>query len=718
MTRWLFTFAALVLAQATAAAGGTGTKLVDPEGLPSDGFGRSVAASGDVLVAGRGGSGLGSVIVYRWSGSAWEEEQEVVSAGAVSGDEFGASAALDGDWLFVGSPGRAVDGNNGEGVVTVFRWSGASWEETQELTASSGAASDRLGSALAADNDVVVAGAVGTGAKGAALVYRWNGSSWVEEALLSPGPAENVIQFGRSVAASGDRIVVGATVGLLAGGALDNTATVYQWNGASWDIEQVLASDPPLAVDGLGWSVALNSEVLVVGAPNKAPNGVATVYRWSGTSWLEETELAYDSPGPGNAFGSSVALHGDVLLVGSWLHDLGNIFAPNRSGAAVSYRWNGTTWVEEQFLAAADAADEDQFGKFVAVSGEVLLVGAPADDIGANGNQGSIHVHGEPGPIVAQDLDVDQGETATFEPGGDGGDETEDAVAVVTNTSGGDDATITVTEGEDLGTQAGGFGVFGVSLTVETSMADGEYFMTLSLPFTAADLGGANPLLVDLAYFDTVSGEWELSVSANTQNSPGHASPVGDRSAVQDVSVPTPAVPSAELGDYGVFWNTATERGYAWANLDHTTEYKLGLRGMVPVGCGVNPDASLAPAAGLPVLGGTFTLALDDPFGSSPDGSLAFLLAALSPDPAFPCGTPLPGYGMNGPLGELLVNVLPPDPVAVLGPATWSFGAPAEISIPVPNDPVLLDVDLFLQGVLASATTIRFTDGLQATLGN
>lgn len=324
---------------------------------------------------------------------------------------------------------------------------------------------------------------------------------------------------------------------------------------------------------------------------------------------------------------------------------------------------------------------------------------------------------------VAEDPNVDEGETVTLEPGNEGGGLTEDAEVTFTNVDGGDGASVVVIENEDPGPQPQAYGVLGVNLTVETSLADGQFFMRAAVPMRAEDLGGADPSLLDLAYYDPALGEYVLAVAGNTQNSPNSipafSSPVGQRYEVFGPALPDPPIPSLDLGDYGVFWNTSTKEGFVWANVDHTTVFRAGIEAMVEYGCGINPQSSLAPLAGPPDLGSTVIVGVDDPLGASPAGSVAGLLVSIAPDPTFPCGTQLPGYGMDGPTGELLVGVLPPNPVAVVGPVAWAGpGTPAAIAVPIPNVPSLSGLVLYLQGVVANVGSIKFTDGLRLTIGS
>jgi hypothetical protein len=172
---------------------------------------------------------------------------------------------------------------------------------------------------------------------------------------------------------------------------------------------------------------------------------------------------------------------------------------------------------------------------------------------------------------------VDNGETATLNPGGGSDDPTEEALVDFTNVSGPDGATVTVTETlEDLHPGAGGYAVFDTNTTliIETSLNDGEFFMTVMMPFTFEDLGGGNPLKVDLAFYDPGSDTWMLAVAGNAVDSPGHPGPVGDQEVVEDTVIPSL---STDLGDYGVFWNPDTLMGFAWANVDHATDFAPGL---------------------------------------------------------------------------------------------------------------------------------------------
>ena len=74
-----------------------------------------------------------------------------------------------------------------------------------------------------------------------------------------------------------------------------------------------------------------------------------------------------------DAFGISVAIDGDTIVVGSYGGDIGT-----NSGSAYVFRTSdgGATYVEVAKLTAADAAAGDEFGRSVAIDGDTIVVGA------------------------------------------------------------------------------------------------------------------------------------------------------------------------------------------------------------------------------------------------------------------------------------------------------------------------------------------------------
>jgi plastocyanin len=140
-------------------------------------------------------------------------------------------------------------------------------------------------------------------------------------------------------------------------------------------------------------------------------------------------------------------------------------------------------------------------------------------------------------------------------------------------------------------------------------------------------------------------------------------------------------------------------------------------------GC-LNPADSLASVAGAPAVGTTWTVSADNPLATQSVGSLAFLAVASTPAAAYPCGLGLPGFGMGGvgAVGELLIDLAPPNPLVTAGPLPW-LGAPVSFALAIPSLPALVGAEVYLQGLLvdvAPGAPVVFgaTSGLRATLGS
>ena len=139
-------------------------------------------------------------------------------------------------------------------------------------------------------------------------------------------------------------------------------------------------------------------------------------------------------------------------------------------------------------------------------------------------------------------------------------------------------------------------------------------------------------------------------------------------------------------------------------------------------GCGLNPTGSLFVNGG-PSLAGTAVIFVDNPAATQSVGSLPIVLLTTAPAPGFPCGVPLPGYGMvgGGAPGELLVDPATEVLNWILPPWAGS-GLPSSVAVAVPYDVAFVGVQLFLQGAIVdfapgAGVPIGLTAAARWTLG-
>ena len=169
-----------------------------------------------------------------------------------------------------------------------------------------------------------------------------------------------------------------------------------------------------------------------------------------------------------------------------------------------------------------------------------------------------------------------------------------------------------------------------------------------------------------------------------------------------------------------------TNNNYDYYCIVH--EALFGMSGVVRV---TTPYGCTAPAGSMknvnsdgPHVNQVWQVAVNNPVpGGQTPGSLAFVGIATAPAPGFPCGLALPGFHMDPaqPLGELLISISPPNPLVTLGPLPWvGPGTPTTFGVPVPNNPGLVGIELYLQGLIIDPVgphTFGAAAGLRATIG-
>jgi hypothetical protein len=205
-----------------------------------------------------------------------------------------------------------------------------------------------------------------------------------ETAKLVASDAAEDDYFGRSVAVGGDLVVVGA-YGVDDAGSNSGSAYVFETTdgGASWNETAKLVASDAASGDIFGHSVAISGDLVVVGASRNddagLSSGSAYVFETTngGASWNETAKLVASDAAASDYFGYSVAVGGDLVVVGAYgVDDAGSV-----SGSAYVFETTdgGASWNETAKLVASDAAEYDYFGHSVAVSGDLVVAGSYAD---------------------------------------------------------------------------------------------------------------------------------------------------------------------------------------------------------------------------------------------------------------------------------------------------------------------------------------------------
>jgi alpha-tubulin suppressor-like RCC1 family protein len=356
-----------------------------------DEFGSSVAISGDYAIVGAklgdeaSTSDAGAAYIFKHNGTSWSEQQIITASNPDTSDYFGGSVSLSGDYAIVGA--TREDGE--KGTAYIFKRSGTSWSEQKKITSSDAASGDLFGSSVSIDGDYAIVGAPnhnnGAGSNsGSAYIFKRDGTSWSEQEILVASDTASSDLFGYSVGISGDYAIVGRR---------QEGAFIFKRSGTSWSEQQSLTASDAEASDYFGWSVSISGDYAIVGAKYEddgGPNaGAAYIFKRNGTSWSQEAKLTASDAYDNDQFGHSVSISGDYAIVGAWYEDDGGADA----GATYIFKRSGTSWSEQQKLTASDAEAGDEFGYSVGISGNYVIAGARVGDSTTAADSGSAYIY-------------------------------------------------------------------------------------------------------------------------------------------------------------------------------------------------------------------------------------------------------------------------------------------------------------------------------------
>ena len=362
------------------------------------------------------------------TGSSYDQTQQF--EGSSAGQKFGGSLAMSGNLKVVGSPQA---GSNSQGEAEVFRRHGDTWISEGLLPASSLQAGERFGTSVDVDDN-------GNGVSRIAVSTRPVGSSTGQlihtYTFCNTGPPgqpwelSNMVQSftyalvgsapGSSVAIDDDTLVIGVPFSW-GGGAIE----IYSGDCNGWNNERIIYGDELMQsnptgpeLHRLGSWVDVDGDKIIVGDPAAAVDGEANagaayfIQRVWGSGWSicndwqEQLTAAAATSGvvtAGENFGGSVAIAGDVVVIGA-------SNAQGGPGSAYVFRRRGTSPQDkcnlqfEQQLTADNGVNGDAFGRAVAViadfpdsqqplvgTGRIVVGALLADTAGTN--SGSAYVY-------------------------------------------------------------------------------------------------------------------------------------------------------------------------------------------------------------------------------------------------------------------------------------------------------------------------------------
>ena len=369
----------LALPTHVTAATPTTVGLTSPNVQSGGYFGLSVAVSGNIVVIGAPyeNSDVGNAYIFNAQTGALVAT--LSPPGTQSGGNFGFSVAAYGNTVVIGAPSE----NNNVGNAYIFNAQTGALVATLSPPGTQSGGS--FGFSVATESDTVVVGAPAENST-IGCAYVFDGTTGALKFALYSSSAQYGGQFGWSGAVSGSNVVVGAPYQTV--DSYSNAGNAYEFDATTGLPIGTLANPNPQGGENFGWSVAMGSNFIAVGAPYASVGGnPGNAYIFGMKSGALMWSLTSPSPQSGGDFGRSVAVSGNAVIVG----------APGEIGggypyAGNTYILNAETGALAGNLVSPNPQVDGAFGWSVAIFDYYAVVGASSETTGGHANAGSAYI--------------------------------------------------------------------------------------------------------------------------------------------------------------------------------------------------------------------------------------------------------------------------------------------------------------------------------------
>ncbi|MEO9870539.1 MBG domain-containing protein [Ekhidna sp.] len=340
----------------------------------------------------------------------FKEKSKVVPSDRTTLDFFGTFLDMSGDVAMICSLGTDTD-ENGEnpletaGAVYAYENVNGNWDMMQKLVPSDRNSQDVFGSSVAVSGTLAVIGAVlnrtdldgmnNIRGAGAAFIFEKDAQGiWIEKQKAVASDRAEQDNFGSQVSVSGERIAVSS----LFHNSRQGAVYIFEKDGnGQWNETAKLVADDAETGAAFGFSIDLEGDYLVVGAQTENDDANNENYQYQAGAvyffernesgeWNQAQKIVPDDRSAGDLFGYSLDIEGSRLVVGAPLQDKSaNGYLNNAGAAYLFHKDENGYWSQTQKIEASDRSALDNFGNGVSLSEDLLVVGAPDEDENRDG---------------------------------------------------------------------------------------------------------------------------------------------------------------------------------------------------------------------------------------------------------------------------------------------------------------------------------------------
>jgi len=241
----------------------------------------------------------------------------------------------------------------------------------------------RLGYCADIQGDYAILGAPyttvnGVSQVGAAYIYYYDGTNWIEQQKLIADDGVLSDEFGTSVTIHGTWAAVAAPRADFGGNTNRGAVYVFQFNGVEWVQTQKIIDVNGGNGDNYGWSVSMDDTQIAIGViTDNGDTGAIQIFTYDGTEWLLQHHVVPGGGVSGDWFGSSVSINGSTMVVGSD----SDTYIYSSEGSVYFFTFDGVNWIQQQKLYCTVPGTDFRFGKSISLSGNNVIVGSASDRV-------------------------------------------------------------------------------------------------------------------------------------------------------------------------------------------------------------------------------------------------------------------------------------------------------------------------------------------------
>ncbi|MFG0254275.1 MAG: hypothetical protein ACF787_04150, partial [Rhodopirellula sp. JB053] len=351
-------------------------KIDNPDPVRRDSFGNAVAISGDSILIGAPTAGASSRDLATGRAFTFDVVEGIVQPGSpvtnatpATDDAFGTSIELNERWMVIGVPGE-TESLQSAGAIEIYDASGPSPVLIERLESPNPSRGGFFGTSMDLDGDRLVVGQLSREHSTAFVFELSTTGATLLASLDSPDGISS--GFGRSVAVSGDRVLVGDF--------RTGSASLFDIGGPAPVLIDTL-SDPDTGSNLFGWTAAMDGDLITIGAFRSDTDvadfaGKAHIYRVvNGEAVFIET-LTSPSPSVANGYSGGLAVEGNTIAIGESGRDLDPNATNDNTGSVYVYEVVDNQVSLRQAIAHVESS---YFGQSVDLNDGQLAVGAIFD---------------------------------------------------------------------------------------------------------------------------------------------------------------------------------------------------------------------------------------------------------------------------------------------------------------------------------------------------